>query len=83
MERRFGKNRLTGQQWRRNLLRYLHCPFVIPIATVRECHEKARVGDALHECEKPFRDERSRGPRTDPASRMKARPRPAALAFSS
>ena len=83
MERRLGKHRLTGQQRCCDLLRHLHRPLVVPIVAVCEPHEKAGVGDGLQEREKPFRDERSRGPRTDPASRMKGRPRPPVLAFSS
>jgi hypothetical protein len=55
---------------------------VVAIAPVGEGDEEPGIGDALHERAKPFRAERSRGPRTVPASRRKAWRWLAALALS-
>ena len=51
------------------------------ILSVAESHQEARVGDRSHFREKPFRFERSAGPSTAPARRMKER-LSALLAFS-
>jgi hypothetical protein len=45
---------------------------VMPIVSIGKSDEESCVRDAVHEREKPLRLERSFGPRTDPASRMKA-----------
>jgi hypothetical protein len=45
---------------------------MMPIVPVGERDQEPGVGDAFHEREKPFREERSFEPRTEPASRMNA-----------
>jgi hypothetical protein len=68
----FSQHRLAGEEWLADLLRDPHCPLVVAIATVGEGDQEPGIGDALHGREKPFREDRSRVPRTTPASRMKA-----------
>ena len=56
---------------------------MVPVVTVGEGDKKTGIRDPFHERENPFREERSRGPLTDPASRMNARAGPPVLARSS
>src|SRR5438105_9300131 len=79
----FSQDGFACQERLRDPLRYLNGPFVVPIVAIRKGGEKAGVRDARHGREKPLREERSRGPLIDPASRMNGRRRPVALAFSS
>jgi hypothetical protein len=58
-------------------------PLVMPVMAVGKGDQKTRVRDAFHDREKPFREDRSRGPLMDPASRMNGRTEPPALARSS
>jgi hypothetical protein len=44
---------------------------MVLIATIRERHKEARVGDRFHFLENPFRDERPGAPDRTPARRMK------------
>ena len=49
-----------------------HSPFVVSIIPIGKGDEEPSIRDALHERENPLRLERSLGPRTAPAKRMKA-----------
>src|ERR1700730_17815011 len=49
---------------------------------IRECHQEARVGDTLHDRENPLRVDRSRIPRTEPASLINEGSLPPSRAFS-
>jgi hypothetical protein len=71
VKRRFGEDRFAGQQRFARSRREADGPFVMPVVPVRERHEQAGVGDGFHRFENPFRVDRSRAPRTDPASRKK------------
>src|SRR5262245_27644423 len=59
-----------------------HSPFVVSIIPISKGDEEPSIRDALHERENPLRLERSLGPRTVPAKRMKAWAPLLALAFS-
>ncbi len=83
MERGFGKHRLAREKRLGDILRHARGPFMVAIVAVGERDEEPRVGDRLHDCEKPPRVDKSFGPRTTPASRMKACCRLLVLAFSS
>jgi hypothetical protein len=48
----------------------LSSPPMVFVVGIRKRHQKSCIGDTLHEREKPLRAERSRAPRTDPASRI-------------
>jgi hypothetical protein len=82
MEGRFRQHRLARQEGVGHALSDGDGPIVMSVIAVGEGHEKARVGDPLHEREKPFRLERSFGPRTLPASRRNPCVPAPALAFS-
>src|SRR6266568_2429507 len=56
---------------------------MVLVVSIAERNDKACVGDAFHEREKPFREDKSRGPATFPAKRRKGRLSFRALAFSS
>jgi hypothetical protein len=56
---------------------------MMPVVAVGKGDQKARVRDAFHDREKPFREDRSRGPLIDPASRMNGRTEPPDFARSS
>lgn len=71
MKGRLSQHGFASQQWFGDSLGDPNCPLVVPIAPIREGNEKAGIGDPLHGREKPFRSDRSFGPRTAPASRMK------------
>lgn len=71
MKRRLGQNGLAGQQRLGHPLCQRHRPVMVDIIAVGKCNEKTGVSDALHFFEKPLRVDSSRGPRTDPAKRMK------------
>jgi|SRR6202158_5290392 len=64
---RLGQDSLAGQQRLGHALCDLHCPVVVAVVSIRECDQKAGIGDALQERENPLRFERSRGPRIVPA----------------
>lgn len=53
-----------------DLLGHADGPPMVPIVAVRERDEEAGIGNAFHERANPLREDRSRGPRTEPASRM-------------
>jgi len=74
---------LAREERLRDLLDYPYRPLVMPVVAVGKGDEEPGVGDALHGREKPLRDERSRAPRTEPASLRKACRLLAARAFSS
>lgn len=83
MERGFRKYGFAGQQRVRDPGGDADGPLVVRVRPIAERHQKARIGDPLHEGEKPLRRERSGDFRTAPASRMKGRVEPPARAFSS
>lgn len=83
MESRLGEHGLAREQRLGQALSDLDRPVVVSVVSIRERDEKSGVGDALHERENPFRAERSFGPRTEPARRMKACLAFSALALSS
>jgi hypothetical protein len=83
VERRLGQHRFASEQGFRHLLGDADGPRVVLVGAVGKRHQKSRVGDTFHAREKPFRDDRSLGPRTEPAKRMKDWRALAALAFSS
>jgi hypothetical protein len=83
MKCRFRKDSLARQQRLRDAAGNLSRPVVIFVIGVRKRHQEARIGDALHGRENPFRPERSRAPRTLPASLMKDGAAPPSRAFSS
>ena len=82
LERCFGEYSIAGKQRLCHLLRYANCPAMVLVSSVSERDEKTSVGDCLHFFENPFLIERSGGPSTLPASRIK-RPRVSARARSS
>ena len=55
----------------------------MPVVAVGEGDEKTSVCDAFHDRENPFREDRSRGPLIDPASRINGRTEPPDFARSS
>jgi hypothetical protein len=77
---RLGEHRLTGQQRFGDLGRQNDRPIMIAVPPIREGNEEPRIGDAFHGLVKPFRADRSAGPFTLPAKRMKELPMPPALA---
>jgi hypothetical protein len=83
MKRRFGEHSFTGEERFRDLLGDSDGPVVMPVVAIGKCDKKTSVCNAFHEREKPLRDERSRAPFTDPASRMNGRSTPPAFARSS
>ena len=83
MKGRLGQDGFAAQERLRQALRHLDGPFVVAVSPVRERDQESGVRYALHDREKPFRDERSLGPRTVPASRMNAWFEALAFAFSS
>src|SRR5271167_844416 len=62
MKRRFGEDRLAGQQGLGNSSGNVHSPAVVLVVPSRESDNEAGVGDSLHERENPLREERSGGP---------------------
>jgi hypothetical protein len=56
---------------------------VVLVGAIEERDQQSGVGDAGHGRVKPFRDDKSRGPRTAPANRMNDLVPPAARARSS
>ncbi len=77
------KNRLARQEGLGHAFGKADGPCVMRVGSIGKRYEKSRVGDALHDLEKPFLVERFLGPRTDPASRMNERASPLVLALSS
>jgi hypothetical protein len=77
------ENCLAREEGLGDSLRELDGPRVMNVGAVRERDQEARVGDSLHDEEKPFRVDRSRGPFAAPASRMKERVFALAFACSS
>ncbi len=78
----FGQYGFARQQGAIDLLSDAHGPRVMLIEPVGEGHQEAGVGDARHR-ENPLRWDRSRSPRTVPASRMYRRVTSVLRAFSS
>ena len=64
------------------LFRRTGCPVVMGVAAVGKRDQETCIGDPLHFFEKPFRVERSLGPRTAPANRINDCEEPEALALS-
>jgi len=62
------KHSLASQQRFAEASRYLGGPPMVSVVAIRKRHQKSRVGNSLHERENPLRAERSRAPRTEPAS---------------
>ena len=71
MKCRFCQNRIASKQRFGNLVCQVYCPIVVEVVPVGKSYEETRVCDSVHDFEKPFREERSRGPDTTPAKRMK------------
>src|SRR5262245_22153964 len=72
----------TSEQRRGNPTGNVHGPVVVPIVPIGKADEETRIRNAFHERENPLRLERSFGPRTVPARRIKAWAPLLALAFS-
>jgi hypothetical protein len=72
MERRLGENGFASEKRTGNALGEAARPLMVPVVSVGESNQESRVGDAPHFRENPLREERSLGPRTLPARRMKA-----------
>lgn len=79
VKRRLGENCFAGQKRARHTLGEDDRPFMVPVVSVGKSDQEPGVGDPLHFREKPLREERSLGPRTLPARRMKACPDDAAF----
>lgn len=47
-------------------------PLMVLVIPIGECDQKSSVGNGFHDRENPFREDRSFGPRTEPARRMNA-----------
>src|SRR5256885_11627199 len=71
-----GQNRFASQKRFSDLVRYAQSPVVMEISSISKGDQKARICNSLHPREKPLRLERSLGPRTAPASRIKERREP-------
>ena len=71
VKRGFRQYRLAGQKRLRDVGCDLHRPSMVFIVSVGERDQKSRIGNSLHERENPLRVDKSRAPRTVPASRMK------------
>ena len=82
IEGSFSEHRFACQERFRHPRRQTDGPVVVAVGPIGERHEKSGVCDRLHRREKPFLLERFRGPRIAPASLMKERMSPLALAFS-
>jgi hypothetical protein len=78
----FCQNRFAGQQRFGDPTGDAHSPVVVSIGPIGEGDEEPGIRNALHERENPLRLERSFGPRTVPANRMKAWAPLVVLAFS-
>ena len=74
VKRALGQHGVASEQRVGNLRRQFHGPFVVLVVPVCKGHDETRIRDTFHALEKPFREERFRGPVTAPASRMKALP---------
>ncbi len=74
MKRGLCENRFAGQKRSGYPLGQPDGPFVMLIVPVGKRHHESTIGDSLHLEEKPLREERSLGPRMDPARRRKAFP---------
>jgi hypothetical protein len=83
VECRFRDYRFTSQQWFRHSSRELRCPLVMLVIGIRKCHQEPRVSNSLQDRENPLRLERSRTPRTEPASLINEGSLPPSRAFSS
>lgn len=66
------QNRFASQQRFGDPSGDAYSPVVVLIIPISEGDEKPGIRNALHERENPLRFERSFGPRTVPAKRMKA-----------
>ena len=66
------QNRFASQQRLGDPSGDTHSPVVVSIIPVSKGDEESGIRNALHERENPLRLERSFGPRTVPARRMKA-----------
>jgi hypothetical protein len=66
------QNGFAGQQRFRYPTRDADGPVVVSIVSIGKSDEEAGIRNALHERENPLRLERSFGPRTVPAKRIKA-----------
>ena len=66
------QNGLAGQQRFGNPTGDAHSPVVVSIVPIGKADEEPGIRNALHERENPLRLERSFGPRTVPAKRIKA-----------
>src|SRR5262245_38226698 len=82
MKRCLRQNGLTGKQRLANPAGNVQSPVVVPVVPIGKTDEKTGIRNALHGRENPLRVERSLGPRTVPARRMKAWAPLLALAFS-
>jgi len=80
---RFCQDCLTGQERLADLLSHANRPLVMAIVAVGEGDEEPGIRNAPHERANPLREDRSRGPRTEPASRMNDCRGLPVLAFSS
>ena len=80
---RFGENGFARQERFGYAGRELHRPGVVLVVGIGKRDQESRVGNSLHERVKPLRVDRSRAPRTVPASRMKDCSPPLSRAFSS
>jgi hypothetical protein len=83
MKCRLRQDWFTGEKRLGDVLAQLKSPRVVCIRSIRKSDQKTRIGDPLHDVEKPFLFERSLGPFTIPASRMNDRVFAPALASSS
>jgi hypothetical protein len=83
VKRGFREDGLAGEERRGDLRRHFHSPCVMAIVAIGESHQKAGVGNPVHERENPFRDDKSRAPCTEPASFMKPPEGPPFFARSS
>ena len=69
----FRQDGLAGQKRLADPLGDTNSPFVVSVVAIGERDQKPGIRDRLQDREKPFREDRSLGPRTVPASFMKDR----------